>query len=66
MSCRTRPSVFGMGRDHDFEATNVEPKPFRWTKPDHDILASVKRFWLRTLGEPTAEEALVRTPESGH
>jgi transposase len=31
------------------EATNAEPKPFRWTKTADDILASIKRFCLRTL-----------------
>jgi transposase len=32
------------------EATNANPKPFRWTKSADDILASIKRFCLRTLG----------------
>ncbi|MBV9555532.1 MAG: IS630 family transposase [Pseudolabrys sp.] len=32
------------------EATNANPKPFRWTKTADDILASIKRFCLRTLG----------------
>ncbi len=32
------------------EATNADPKPFRWTKPADDIfLASIQRFCLRTL-----------------
>jgi transposase len=31
------------------EATNIDPKPFRWTKTADDILASIKRFCLRTL-----------------
>ena len=26
------------------EVTNADPKPFRWTKTAHDILASVQRF----------------------
>ena len=30
------------------ESTNAEPKPFRWVKSADDILASVKRFCLRT------------------
>jgi transposase len=30
-------------------ANNVDPKPFRWTKTADDILASIKRFCLRTL-----------------
>jgi hypothetical protein len=31
------------------EATNANPKPFRWTKTADDILASIQRFCLRTL-----------------
>ena len=31
------------------EATNVDPKPFRWTKTANDIPASIQRFCLRTL-----------------
>lgn len=31
------------------EATNANPKPFRWTKTADDILASIKRFCLRTI-----------------
>jgi transposase len=31
------------------EATNADPRPFRWTKSADDILASIKRFCLRTL-----------------
>jgi transposase len=48
------------------DATNAEPKPFRWVKSADDILASVKRFCLRALGAATADEALARTSESGH
>ena len=33
------------------EATNAEPKPFRWTKTADDILASIQRFCLRTIGQ---------------
>ena len=32
------------------DANNARPKPFRWTKSADDILASIKRFCLRTLG----------------
>jgi hypothetical protein len=32
------------------DATNADPKPFRWTKTADDILASIQRFCLRTLG----------------
>jgi len=31
------------------EATNANPKPFRWTKTADDILASIRRFCLRTI-----------------
>jgi transposase len=31
------------------DATNADPKPFRWTKTADDILASIERFCLRTL-----------------
>ena len=48
------------------EATNADPKPFRWVKSADDILASVRRFCLRTLGAPTVEDALTRTSEPGH
>jgi transposase len=30
-------------------ATNADPKPFRWTKSADDILASIQRFCLRSL-----------------
>ncbi len=33
------------------EVTNADPKPFRWTKTADEILASIKRFCLRTLGQ---------------
>ena len=32
------------------DVTNAQPKPFRWTKTANDILASIQRFCLRTLG----------------
>ena len=35
------------------EATNADPKPFRWTKTANDILASIQRFCLRTLAANT-------------
>ena len=47
-------------------ATNAEPKPFRWVKSADDILASVKRFCLRTLGVTATDEALVQTSGAGH
>jgi transposase len=48
------------------DATNADPKPFRWVKSADNILASVKRFCLRALDEDTAEQPLSRTSEPGH
>src|SRR5919107_26213 len=48
------------------DATNAEPKPFRWGKSADDILAGVKRFCLRALGAATADEALARTSGAEH
>jgi hypothetical protein len=35
--------------EHYIEATNANPKPFRWTKTANDTFASIQRFCLRTL-----------------
>lgn len=35
--------------EHYIATVNAEPKPFRWTKSANDILATIKRFCLRTL-----------------
>jgi len=48
------------------EATNADPKPFRWVKSADDILAGVRRFRLRTLDAATTEDDLARTSESGY
>ena len=48
------------------EATNADPRPFRWVKAADDILASVRRFCLRTLEAATPDEALARTSGAGH
>ena len=37
------------------DATNADPKPFRWTKTADDILASIQRFCLRTLAANEVE-----------
>ena len=47
-------------------ATNADPKPFRWVKSADAILDSVKRFCLRTIGEPAQTHPLPQTSESGH
>ena len=48
------------------EQTNAEPKPFRWVKSADEILASVKRFCLRTVAADQKHQALSRISESGH
>ena len=48
------------------DATNADPKPFRWVKSADDILASVRRFCLRSPDATRPEQALSRTSESGH
>ena len=48
------------------DATDAEPKPFRWVKSADDILAGVKRFRLRTLGEATPDLALAQTSGAEH
>jgi transposase len=48
------------------DATNADPKPFRWVKSADDILASVKRFCLRRPGGGTPDPALPQTSGSGH
>jgi transposase len=63
----THCSVDALKRDIQafVDSTNAEPKPFRWVKSADDILASVKRFCLRSLGENTAGQALSGTSEPG-
>ncbi len=48
------------------EATNADPKPFRWVKSADAILASVKRFCLRTLEAAPEPTPLPRTSDAGH
>jgi transposase len=48
------------------DATNADPKPFRWVKSADDILASVRRFCLRTLGSTEPDQASARTSGAGH
>lgn len=47
-------------------ATNVDPKPFWWVKSADAILASVKRFCLRTLDAQTEDPDLPKTSGAGH
>ena len=48
------------------ERTNAEPKPFRWVKSADEILASVKRFCLRTASTDQDHQTLSRISELGH
>ncbi len=47
-------------------ATNVDPKPFRRVKSAYAILASVRRFCLRTLDAATEDPSSPQTSGAGH
>ena len=48
------------------DAVNAKPKPFVWTKSADDILASVRRFCLKTLEIASAQIEIAQNSESGH
>jgi hypothetical protein len=48
------------------DAINKDPKPFVWTKSADDILATIKRFCLKTLEIASAQIEIAETSESGH
>ncbi len=48
------------------ETVNADPRPFRWTKSPDDILATIKRFCLRTLETADYRIKIIETSESGH
>ena len=48
------------------DKVNNNPKPFRWTKSADDILASIKRFCLRTIETAQTQTKISETSESGH
>ncbi len=48
------------------ETVNADPRPFRWTKSADDILATIKRFCLRTLQTAENQTKIIETSESGH
>jgi transposase len=48
------------------DKVNSNPKPFRWTKSADDILASIKRFCLRTIEVAEIQKQIIGTSESGH
>ena len=47
------------------DTVNANPRPFRWTKPADDILATIKRFCLRTLEIAQTQSQIIETSESG-
>ena len=51
-------------RDY-IDTVNANPRPFRWTKSANDILATIKRFCLRTLDTAPLQHELIKTAESG-
>ncbi len=48
------------------DTVNADPRPFRWTKSADDILATIKRFCLRTLDTAEKQTKIIETSESGH
>jgi transposase len=48
------------------DTVNADPRPFRWTKSADDILATIKRFCLRTLDIAKSQTKIIKTSESGH
>jgi len=59
-------SVCALERDIQafIEVHNADPRPFRWTKSADDILASIKRFCLRSLEVRDAQVEGIS--DSGH
>ena len=52
--------------EHYIASVNKDPRPFRWTKSADDILATIKRFCLRTLETAARQNIINKTSESGH
>ena len=48
------------------KTVNADPRPFRWTKSADDILATIKRFCLRTIETAENQTKISRTSEAGH
>ncbi len=48
------------------DKVNSNPKPFRWTKSADDILASIRRFCLRTIEIAETQKKIIGTSESSH
>ena len=47
------------------DTVNANPRPFRWTKSADDILATIRRFCLRTLDTAERQKEIIKTSESG-
>ena len=48
------------------DTVNADPRPFRWTKSADDILATIKRFGLRTPETADNQTKIIKTSEAGH
>ena len=48
------------------DTVNADPRPFRWTKSADHILATIKRFCLRTLETAERQRKIIKTSKSGH
>ena len=48
------------------DTVNDDPKPFRWTTSANQILASIKRFCIRTIQTAESQKKIEQTSESGH
>jgi hypothetical protein len=48
------------------ETVNTNPKPFAWTESADDILATIKRFCLRTMKSAEIRTEIGKTSQSGH
>ena len=48
------------------DTVNADPRPFRWTKSADDILATIKRFCLRTLETAERQIKISKTSKAGH
>ena len=52
--------------EHYIATVNAEPRPFRWTQSATDIVATIKRFCLRTLETADRQNIINKTSESEH
>ncbi|MCY4239231.1 MAG: hypothetical protein OXC93_12950 [Rhodospirillaceae bacterium] len=48
---------------NDIDTVNANPRPFRWTKSDDDILATSKQFCLPTLENVETQTKINKTSE---